>query len=166
MIGVYHDCFYMMRSSFRLYSAVENWWKLLGNYPYLKNMEIYSSVWKIKYDFCYSQFFKNIYTYTLSNMIYLVKYSGNILSNYHGTFIYTFMHGCDHNLIYIYIKPFFFLVNIVVIFADVYSFLSRLLLKIFFFFQVEFSSWVDIIKVSVMLSTTSKSSSTFHSFFQ
>ena len=38
-------------------------------------------------------FTKTVYTYTLSNIIYLEEPSGNIISNHHGTFIHIFMHG-------------------------------------------------------------------------
>ena len=37
-------------------------------------------------------FTKYIYKYTLSDILYLGKPSGNIILNYHGTFIHIFMH--------------------------------------------------------------------------
>ena len=38
-------------------------------------------------------FTKQLYTYTLSVIIYLGETSCNIILNYHGTFIHIFMHG-------------------------------------------------------------------------
>ena len=43
-------------------------------------------------------FTNNLYTYKLRYIIYLGEPSGNIISNYHGTFIHIFMHGYDPNL--------------------------------------------------------------------
>ena len=62
------------------------------------------------------------------------------------------------------IKP-FFPVNVTVLFSNFPSFLLILLLRLFHFLQVEFFLLVDIIKVSVMPSTTSQCYSTFHSLF-
>ena len=38
-------------------------------------------------------FTKYIYIYTWSNILYVGETSSNIISNYHGTFIYIFVHG-------------------------------------------------------------------------
>ena len=140
-------------------------WELPGNYPYFQKYGNLSLC--LKNDTLFSLlpiFTKYIYTYTLRYIIYLRQPSGNIISNYHGTFIHIVMHGYDPNLNK-YILNRFFSVNVAVFFAIVYSFLPMLLLKIFRFLQVGFFSSVDMIKVSVMLSTTIQSSSTFHSFF-
>ena len=40
-----------------------------------------------------SIFTKKLYTYTLSNILYLGKPPGNIISNYHRTFIHICMHA-------------------------------------------------------------------------
>ena len=40
----------------------------------------------------YPLFLQKKNTYTLSNILYLGEPSGNIISNYHGTFIHIFMH--------------------------------------------------------------------------
>ena len=82
-------------------------------------------------------FTKNIYTYTLSNIIYLGKPLGNIFSNYHGTFIHIFMHGY-YPILNIYILNRLSSVNVTVLFADVSSFLPMLLLKLVHFLQVGF----------------------------
>ena len=57
------------------------------------------------------------------------------------------------------------MVDVAVLFANVSYFLTMLLLKLFYFLQVECFSSVDIMIVSVMSSTTSQFSSAFHSFF-
>ena len=54
----------------------------------------------------------------------------------------------------------FFSVNVSVLFSNVSCFLPILLLKLSHFLQVDFFSWLDIIKVSFTLSTTSQYSST------
>ena len=101
-----------------------------------------------------------IYTYTLSYIIYLGEPPGNIISNYHGTFIHIFMHGYDTK------KKILnsFLCQCCCFICQGIFFLANVTSNIFHFLQVEFS-WVDIIKASVMSSTTSQYSSTFHSFF-
>ena len=48
-----------------------------------------------------------LYAYTLSNILYIVEPSGNIISNDHGTFIHIFMHRYYPIFKKIYIKPFF-----------------------------------------------------------
>ena len=50
---------------------------------------------------------KCIYTYALSNILYLGEPSGNIITNYHGTFIHIFMHGCYPIYQKKIFKPFF-----------------------------------------------------------
>ena len=79
---------------------------------------------------------------------------------------YVYTNSCMHIILFlkIYIKPFFF--------GQCYRFICRCIFflanvtsKTLSFLQVAFFSWVDIIKVPVMLSTTSQSSSTLSLFF-
>ena len=56
---------------------------------YLKNYAIFLSP---------PIFTNNIYTYILRYMMYLGEPSGNIIKNYHCTFIEIFMHGYDPSL--------------------------------------------------------------------
>ena len=108
-----------------------------------------------------------IYTkklYTLRYIIYLGEPSGNIISNYHGTFIHIYMHWYDP-MFNIYIWNSFFPRVMLPFFLSLSFFLPKIHLKLFHFLQVGFFISVDIIEVSVLLSTTSQSSSTFHSFF-
>ena len=74
----------------------EHRWELPGNYPYIYN---YGNLplWLENYTlFSLRSIFTNIfYTYPLRNIIYLGELSGNIISNYHGTFIHIFMHWYD-----------------------------------------------------------------------
>ena len=46
-------------------------------------------------------FTKKIYTYILRHIIHIGEPPGNIIPNYHGTFIHIFMHGYDLNFKYI-----------------------------------------------------------------
>ena len=68
-------------------------WKLPGNYPNFKkygNSPLYLENYAL---FLLPPIFTNIlYTYPLSYMIYLGEPSGNIILNYHGTFIHIYMH--------------------------------------------------------------------------
>ena len=52
-------------------------------------------------------FTNNLYTYSLRYIIYLGEPSGNIILNYHGTFIHMFMHWYDTSLNIYIINRFF-----------------------------------------------------------
>ena len=58
----------------------------------LKNMVIYPFVWRIIDYSRYPNFMNILYTCPLRYIIYLGELLGNIISNYHGTFIHIFMH--------------------------------------------------------------------------
>ena len=71
-------------------------WELPGNYPNFQkygNLPLSLENYAL---FSLPSIFTNIlYTYPLSYIVYLGEPSGNIISNYHGTFIHIYMHWYD-----------------------------------------------------------------------
>ena len=102
--------------------------KKYGNLPlYLENYALFSL------PLIFTIF---LYAYTLSNILYIVEPSGNIISNDHGTFIHIFMHRY-YPIIKRYILNRFFGQCYRFIFRCIF-FLDRVTSKIFHFLQVGF----------------------------
>ena len=74
-------CFGGMDGNYRVITLI---FKKNGNLPLC--LENYALFWLPP------TFTNNIYTYILRYIIYLGEPSGNIISNYHGTFIHIYMH--------------------------------------------------------------------------
>ena len=87
-----------------------------------KNMVIYPSVWRIMNDSRYPNFY-NKYIYTLNYIICLGEPSGNIISNYHDTFIHISMNGYDPNLKIHILNRFF--VNVAVLIFQCIFFITN-----------------------------------------
>ena len=65
---------------------------------------------------CYPRLYNYLYTYTLRDIIYIVQPLGNIISNYHGTFIHIYMNSYDSiSKIYIW-NSFFSSINLAIFF--------------------------------------------------
>ena len=84
-------------------------WELPGNCSYFQkygNLPLYLDNYAL---FSLPPIFtNNLYTYTLRYIIYIVEPSGNIISNYHGTFIHIFMHLYYPNLKIYILNRFFY----------------------------------------------------------
>ena len=109
-------------------------------------MVIHPFVWRIMHYSCYPLIFtKRLFTYPLSNILYLGYPYGNIISNYHGTFIHIFMYGC-YLFLNIYQTSFFcqfyrFIFRCILFFTNVTS-------KIFHFLQVE--NFMELVSLKFM----------------
>ena len=105
-----------------------------------------------------------LYTYPLRNIIYLGEPSGNIKSNYHGTFIHIYMRWYDP-IFKIYISNSFLPRLILPFFMSLSFFLPTIHQELYHYLQDWFFISFDISKVYVMSSPTRQSSPAFHSFF-
>ena len=66
--------------------------ELRGNHPYFQKLWLFNPLFGELCIILVTPDFYKKYTYSLSYIIYLEEPSGNIISNYHGTFIHIFTH--------------------------------------------------------------------------
>ena len=131
-----------------------------GNYRVitliLKHMAIYPSVWRIMHYFRYPRFLQ-IFLIYISIKVYDLsgEPSGNIISNYHGTFIHIYMHSYDL-MFKIYIWNSYFPWLILPFFLSLSFFLRTIYQKLFHYLQAGFFISADISKFYVMSSPTVK----------